>query len=554
MTFGALRGLAMGLAAAAATLWATPGAAADLTPAAEPAHVHVTSRGDTLIGLGRRLLADPATWPELARVNALRNPHRVPVGTALRIPLRLMRTEAAPATVLSVTGQATTAAGAALSANQTLDEGGEIVTGPDGHVSVRLVDGTVLRLRPSSRLQLRESKRLPDAGLTNSSVRLPRGRVEIDAAPSQGGKPGFRIDTPQGLLGVRGTSFRVASGGDQAATRGEVLTGTVGFSGAASGAVEVPVPQGFGSVIGVGGVVAPPVKLLDAPAVAGLPNLQERLLVRFSLPAVPGAAAYRVQVAPVAAPDAVQADLLSATPELRIDALPDGDYRLRVRGVDGAGLEGRDAEHAFRLKARPEAPLPSAPAPRAVLFGGRVDLAWTANPEARSYQLQLAGPAGFDAPLRALTNLASAAATLDALAPGSYQWRLASVRADGDRGPWSLPREFQMRPTPPAARPPAVGPQTVGFEWEALPGQTFDFEVARDPAFKDLLLERRLAEPRISLPLPAPGRYHVRLRAREADGFIGPYATPQQFEVINCLRDGAGGCVRAADAPMTMPP
>lgn len=553
MTVRGARRLAAWLAAAAVWPWATPMAAAN-EPATEPAHVHVATRGDTLIGLGRRLLADPSTWPEVARLNALPDPNRVPVGTALRIPLRLMRTESAPATVLSVTGQATTAAGAALGVNQPLDEGSEIATGPDGHVSVRLVDGTVLRLRPSSRLQLRESRRLPDAGLTNSGVRLPRGRVEIDAAPTQGGKPGFRIDTPQGVLGVRGTSFRVATEGDQAATRGEVLTGTVGFSGAASGAAAVPVPQGFGSVIGADGVVAPLVKLLDVPVVAGLPNLQERLLVRFTLPVVPGAAAYRVLVAPAAAPEAVQADLLSATPELRIDGLADGDYRLRVRGVDGSGLEGRDAEHAFTLKARPEAPLPSAPEPRAVLFGGRVEFAWTLNPEARTYRLQLGGAAGFEPPLREWTDVTGAATSVDALAPGNYQWRLASVRADGDRGPWSPAREFQMRPSPPVARPPAVGAQTVGFEWEALPGQTFDFEVARDPAFANLLLERRLTEPRISLPLPAPGRYHVRLRAREADGFIGPYTSPQQFEVINCLRDAGGGCVRAADAPMTMPP
>lgn len=538
----------------AAQLTSLPANAADADATAEPVYVHVITRGDTLIGLGRRLLAEPLAWPELARVNSLRNPNRVPVGTALHIPLRLMRAEAVPAAVLSVTGQATTAVGAPVSVNQTLEEGGEIVTGPDGHVGIRLVDGTVLRLRPSSRLQLRESKRLPDAGVTHSNVRMPRGRVEIDAAPVQGGKPGFRIETPQGVLGVRGTSFRVATSGEQAATRGEVTAGTVGFSGTAPGAAVVAVAQGFGSVIDVGGVVAPPVKLLDAPAVAALPALQERLLVRFSLPAVPGAAAYRVQVAPAAAPEAVQADLLSASPELRIEGLADGDYRLRVRAVDAAGLEGRDAEHAFRLKARPEAPLPSAPQPRAVLFGGRAEFAWTANPEARTYVLQLAGAAGFEVPLRVLAVLPTASAVLDALPPGSYQWRLASVRADGDRGPWSPVREFQMRPTPPATRPPAIGAQTVGFEWESLPGQTFDFEVARDAEFKQLLLERRLAEPRISLPLPAPGRYHVRLRAREADGFVGPYTSPQQFDVINCLRDGAGGCVRAADAPMTMPP
>lgn len=518
----------------------------------EPAHLHVTARGDTLIGIGRKLLVDPSRWPDLARLNAVRNPNRIPVGTRLRIPLRLMRREPVPATVLNATGQVRAGTGLPVTANQTLAEGGELLTGADGHATVRLVDGTVLRLRPSSRLQLRESSRLPDAGITSSGVRLPRGRAEIEAAPTQGGKPGFRIDTPQGLLGVRGTVFRVASDGEGQSTRGEVLDGTVDFSGA--GATVVPVSKGFGSVIAAGGQVAPPVPLLDAPDLSTMPALHERLLVRFSVPAVPGAVAYRVQVAPVAAPEAVLADLLSASPELRIENLPDGDHRLRVRGVDARGLEGRDAEHAFRLKARPEAPLPSAPSPRAVLFGGRVDFEWTANTEAKTYRLQIGNEAGFDPPLREMPDLPGTTASIDALPPGPYQWRLASVREGNDRGPWSPPRAFQMRPQPPAAKPPAVGDRQVSFEWESLPGQRFDFELARDTAFADRVLEQRLSEPRISLPTPAPGRYFVRLRAIETDGFVGPYTTPQRFEIVNCLRDAAGSCVRTADAPLTMSP
>ena len=70
--------------------------------------------------------------------------------------------------------------------------------------------------------------------------------------------------------------------------------------------------------------------------------------------------------------------------------LPDGDYVLRVRAIDAQGLEGRDADLRFRLKARPEPPLPSAPAPRAVTVGGRVEFAWAANPQAATYELQLA--------------------------------------------------------------------------------------------------------------------------------------------------------------------
>ncbi|MFO1221023.1 MAG: FecR domain-containing protein [Burkholderiaceae bacterium] len=537
----ALGGLQAALAAGAPTIQ-------------EPVYVHVTARGDTLIGLGRRLLVDPAAWRELVPLNALRNPDRIPQGTSLRIPLRLMRTETMPATVLNATGQVATAAGTPVAANQALPEGSELVTGADGHATVRLVDGTLLRLRPSSRLQVNESNRLPDVGVTNSAVRLPKGRTEIEAAPAQGGKPGFRIDTPTGLLGVRGTAFRVASDGEGAATRGEVLEGTVGFSGAAPGRPVVPVPQGYGSVIAAGGVVSPPVRLLEAPDLSTLPELQERPLVNFTLPAVPGAAAYRAQVAPKAAPEAVQADVLATSTELRFDGLADGDYTLRVRAVDRQGLEGKDAERAFRLKARPEAPLPSSPEPRAVLFGGHAEFAWTANADAQSYRLQIAGDAGFDKPLRELSELTSTAAAVEALSPGSYRWRLASVRAGNDRGPWGAAREFQMRPAPPAAKAPGVGEQLVSFEWEARPGQRFDFEVAHDPEFKSRIVTQQLAEPRISLPTPAPGVYFVRLRAIESDGFVGPYTSVQRFEVANCLRDSSGACVRAGDRPLTVGP
>jgi hypothetical protein len=46
----------------------------------------------------------------------------------------------------------------------------------------------------------------------------------------------------------------------------------------------------------------------------------------------------------------------------------------------------------------------------------------------------------------------------------------------------------------------------------------------------------------------------VRLRARDPDGFIGPYSTPQFFEVPNCLRDGSGACVRAGEQTLNLAP
>ena len=386
-----------------------------------------------------------------------------------------------------------------------------------------------------------------------SGARLEQGRVEVEAAPAAAGRPGFKIDTPQGVLGVRGTEFRVASDPGEQRTRGEVLGGAVAFEGRAGGA-GAQVPSGYGSLIDADGQVAPPVRLLARPNTTSLPTLQERLLLRFALAPIDGAVAYRGQIARDAAFDRIVAELVSPTPELRFADLPDGDYLLRLRGIDAQGLEGLDAEHRFRLKARPEAPLPSAPAPRAVLFGGRVEFAWAANDEAQSYRLQVARDADFSAPLHDLRELRSPGAVIDGLAPGGYLWRLASVRAGADQGPWSAARVFELRPLPPELKPATIGDHSIGFAWEGLAGQTFEFQLARDAAFTDIIVERSLSQPGIELPLPGVGRFYVRLRTRDADGFVGPYTTPQHVDLPNCLRDGQGACLRSADGALILLP
>ncbi|WP_144290201.1 FecR domain-containing protein [Ideonella sp. A 288] len=555
-----LRAGAVAVAAACAVL-SFAASAADPVAADEPAHVHTTVRGDTLIGLGRRYLVDAVRWPELARVNGLRNPNRIATGATLRIPYRLMSSDPVPATLVSVVGEVRGAGQATMQAGQPVAEGGEVNTGADGHVTIRLVDGTVLRLRPASRLQVSESRRLRDAAAVQSGARLERGRVEVEAAPAPAGRPGFRIHTPQGVLGVRGTEFRVAVDTERGVTRGEVLGGVVAVQGhdgalqrleAGPGAVRLDAGQG--TLIGATGQVAVPVRLLGMPDVSVLPALQERLLVRFPLTAMDGAAAYRGQVALDAGFERVLADLTSATPELRFAGLPDGDYLLRVRAIDGQGLEGRDADFRFRLKARPEAPLPSAPAPKAVLFGDRVELAWAANAEAQHYRLRLSQEPDFKTVLRDLKDVRGLQAELGGLVPGTYHWQLASVRGEGDQGPWGAVRSFDIRPVPAAPSPPRIGDQSINFSWEGLPGQTFEFQVAREPTFAQPVLVRQLDQPSLDLPLPGTGRFYVRLRARDPDGFVGPFTTPQHFDVPNCMRDSAGQCVRAADSTLNLLP
>ena len=106
--------------------------------------------------------------------------------------------------------------------------------------------------------------------------------------------------------------------------------------------------------------------------------------------ALAAARAYRVQLAADPAFQAILGEKVVDVPEARFGGLPDGDYHLRVRGIDAQGLEGMDAVRRIALRARPEPPFPSAPADGAKVRGDAATLRWAAMVEADSYLLQLA--------------------------------------------------------------------------------------------------------------------------------------------------------------------
>ena len=523
--------------------------AAAAVSAGEPVFTHVVTREETLIALSRRLLADPRQWPQLQQHNRIADARRIPVGTVLKIPVRLLATEPVPARVLSASGEVSGPQGVAVAAGQALPQGARLQAGDGGQATLQLVDGTVLRLRAGSAVQVETSRRLPGSGGALSGVKVEDGQVEVQAQKRPGaGAPGFQISTPQGLLGVRGTEFRVSVDARAETTRNEVLEGQVMTEGR-DGRAGRSVAAGFGVVVDRSGTVTPPVRLLAPPDVSAWPALQERVLVRFPIRPQPAVVAYRAQVAAAADPafERVLQDVRSTGAELRLVDLPDGDYRIRVRAEDAQGLQGRDALHLFTLKARPEPPLPAGPGPKAVVSGARLDLAWASVDEARSYRLQLARDEAMREPIQDQRTLAGTAWSVDALAPGVYFWRLASERSATDQGPFGPVQRVELRALPAPLPPPRVGEDSLKLAWEGLPGQTFEVEFARSADFAVLELTRRTEQSALELRLPGTGRYWVRMRARDPDGFVGPYTAPQAFTVPNCLRDGQQRCVGGAD-------
>jgi hypothetical protein len=495
---------------------------------AEEPFIYRAEPGDTLIAIGQRLLDAPSQWRRVQQLNRIQDPRRIPIGREIRIPTAWMRLVPEPARILAVRGAAGSDA-RPLEPGGLLSEGTVVTTGADGYVTIVLADGSEVTLGPDSRMHLVTLRRFADTNLRDIQLVLERGRVETQAVARRPGTAGrFEIRSRVAAAAVRGTDFRV--GADEDSARSEVLDGIVGLRGLAT-AREVELRRGFGSLVRGASPPGEPRRLVPAPEVTDLPALQERTLVRFDLPAIAGAQAWRGQVAADREFREVLAEARSDSPVLRFANLEDGEYWLRVRGVDRDGLEGLDAYHRFRLKARPEPPFPSAPVTGAKLPAGPVVFAWSQPAGAARYRLQIAQDAKFVSPLRDEDGLATSSRTIADLAAGEYWWRIQSIRADGDRGPFGDPQAFELRALPADPEPPTLDAKALRFSWPALPGQTFLFQLSRDPQFARVELERKLAEPRITLERPAAGTYYMRVQATDGDGYVGPFTTAQRIEV-----------------------
>ena len=510
--------------------------------AAEPEWLYPVQPGDTLVAITARHLDSAVAWPRLAQLNQLGQPRRLKPGSRLRIPLAWLRLDPTGAEVVHLRGDAQRIAGVQatpLALGDRLRPGDRVETGPSASATLRFVDGSRLLLTPGSSLRIDQAGQHADSQSVVTRVGVQRGSAETRVEPQSAVRRRFEISTPIVNLGVRGTEFRTHAGADDA--RVEVLSGRV----AAGDSVNVD--AGFGSVARPGVPVTPPVRLADPPDLSGLPARIEQMPWVPTWPAVPGVQGYRAQLWS----DGPQGELLLdgrfAGPAAVWPPLPDGRYQLRLRVVDGQGLEGLDARHPLQVITQPPPPTLLQPAPGARQRQPAVTLQWATSPQALGYRLQVARQADFSAP-EIDQELAAVTAATVVLAPGSYHWRLAGRPAPGERGPFGAARQFSVQPLPdaPQADAPQAGRQGVVWRWQAVAqAQRYQVQVAHEASFADPLLDRAVDGLQVLLPLTEPGRFVLRLRSVGPDGVAGPFGAPHWVDVLPPAPGAAGAGRRA---------
>ncbi len=512
--------------------------------------LHQVEPGDTLFWVAQRYTGRADVWRELKALNRVADPYRLPIGTQVRIPLARIPVTVASARVVSVVGQAD-ANGAALRPGMRVDEAAWLQTGTDGLVTFELPDGTRVAIPANTRLQVKRLRVFAGTGLGDTVMQVDRGGIESRVAPGGTGVGRFEIRTPMMVTGVRGTRYAVDAGqpddAGRRASRSAVLEGTVAVRARRA---KRMVTAGHGVAVGSAGDAAV-YTLLAAPTLSAVPA--EPIYAsqaEVGWQPVKGAIGYLVRV--TRDPERTEAVFAATvTPAAAaLTGLPDGPAYLEVRAIDRNRIPGNAAIAPLTVRLNPPAPYTVEPAPRSTVHGTVAELQWAAVDGAAEYRFEIASDADFGT-LAAHGNTREAG-TQQTLAPGNWWWRVRSIDAKGQAGPWSAPVAFRLLPPAPGVSVVEDNGGALRVRWgaaqqpEAFAPLAYRVQLADEPGFARPLQDQRIESDTAALPRPPAGVYYVRVARIERDGSESPFSAPQRIEVHEHLRDGTGAPIGTA--------
>ncbi len=385
---------------------------------------HRIAAGETAYSLARDYFIAPADYRAILTLNRIRDAHRIPVGTVIRLPRRLLAWRPAELRVEAFSGQVTIN-GQPAQRGMAVPEGARIATGRNGFVSLRGTTGAVVTMPTNTQAQVVSARiyRLDD--LQDIELRVLGGRGEAQV-PTLRPRERYRIGTPTTVSAVRGTVFRVGHDDSGGRTVVEVVEGAVGT--AAGGQQEAVTGAGFGLAATSAGLLAQE-RLQPPPAITTPGAIQFGPEVAFAIPLPEGAVGIRSQIARDAGFTDIIGELITeGGAPAGFGNLADGRYFVRARAISASGIEGNSEIYAFRRK--------RLGATASVALSPQDDgyrFAWLPEGAGETtYGFQLWNTARPDVLIVDETGLAIQSMVIGGLAPGVYEWRVAAMQIDED--------------------------------------------------------------------------------------------------------------------------
>jgi len=497
----------------------------------------VVKKGDNLYKICEKILENPEDWRWVAMVNRINNPRRIFPGQKLIIPARLLRGIPIDGLVTFIKDVVSIKLTGAeewkkLHLNDKITQGSWIRTSEQGTIEISFENDFSILLRPNTTIEITAARK-KSAIYLMYKLFLEIGKAISKIKQSTGKETRFEIQTPSAVAAPRGTEFRAGVDTD-VTTRLEVLAGKLDVQAAKK---KVEVKAGEGTVVKKDKAPAIPKKLLHPPPLTNLQPLYRTMPLEFQFESIPGAASYRIMLArDKTFKDVVKDKVIKPQDTLKIGGVEDGRYFLQSRSIDDLGLEGPALEPVeIKVRINPLPPFIQSPSDGADLREKTVRFEWLNVAKAVRYHLQVAEDRKFQIIVADAKDITSVSHKIDGLDFKTYYFRVSSVAADSYKGIWSDTLSFNIIPPPPA--PPVEEPQIdenkIRIRWRDLgAGITYHLQMAKDDAFKEILVDEKLERPEITLEKPADaGKYYIRTSAVDTEGYEGDFSEPQSFEV-----------------------
>ncbi len=403
----------------------------------DDALIYRMKRGDNLYALAQKHMISPAAVPQIQRYNRFRNPNVLPVGTVVRIPVRLLKYQPESVRLAAWRGTVNIGGNGQPTAGMILPEGATITTGQGGFVTLLLANGSRISIPSQTVVRIARMRQYTINQALDYEFAVDKGRVQTKATPLKNPESRYRIRTPIAVSAVRGTEFRVKLNSGDAPSLTEVLEGTVAV-GPLGATASTAVPQGTGIGVSTNGESRTE-KLLPAPELTSPGKVQKEPELSFAITPVTGAARYRAVFATDATMTEQFAEAESDTPVITSPAIPNGKYFVRISALSPAGFEGFSTSYGFARR------LSTVAASSAPADDGSVTFKWDADGEGKIvHRFQLYRDSIETTPVIDETGLNRSEIKLDNLPPGTWFWRIGiSVYGDATvTDNWTSPEKL----------------------------------------------------------------------------------------------------------------
>lgn len=475
-------------------------------------------------------------WRKIQQLNNIKQPKHILPGTKIKIPLKWLNLKDAKVKVIEVKGEPSVIyknkRPEFIKAGVLLENGSTLITKKKENALLEFEDNSRILIKENSEVVFDSLLAYNNTGISDSRIYVKHGKTENFVSPNKSNSgTHYQITTPSAVMAVRGTEYRVNVSEDQIVSRSEVLKG--GMSAQSAGKSRL-IPAKNGTIVKQGEAPSPPIKLLPAPDLSGMNTLALATPVRLAFKEMENVKAYRIEIATDNKFTTLVYDDISPLPIVKAPSLPDGHYAVRVRAIDHQSLEGLNAIHQFEINALPLPPITSLPVKGSIVHEETPLFKWTAVNNAIAYHFQLSSTQDFKELVIDQDAITEIQFRPDQLEVGEYYWRIASIDKTKEQGPFTDSLQFTLKSSPnsPDLETPEISDEGFSLRWiKGEPGQKYHFQLAEDEGFEDVIEDKELSDPFVTISNLSAGRYYVRVATIDTDGYHGEFPPPLTIDI-----------------------